>query len=38
MVDDSLARRAYRTLTLRIEETPSGSLLVRLPLVDGVDD
>ncbi len=36
-VDSSLAGWAYRTLALRVEETRSGTLIVWLPLVDGVE-
>ncbi|MFG2892467.1 PP2C family protein-serine/threonine phosphatase [Streptomyces sp. NPDC048248] len=36
-VDSSLAGWAYRTLSLRVEETRSGALIVWLPLVDGVE-
>lgn len=36
-VDSSPAGWAYRTLSLRVEETRSGTLIVWLPLVDGVE-
>ncbi len=36
-VDSSLAGWTYRTLSLRIEETPTGPLIVWLPLMDGAD-
>ncbi|MGK5532469.1 PP2C family protein-serine/threonine phosphatase [Streptomyces sp. URMC 129] len=36
-VDDSVAGWAYRTLTVRVEEAPTGGLTAWLPLVDGAE-
>lgn len=37
LVDESLAGWAYRTLSLRVEESPAGPLIAWLPLVNGAD-
>ncbi|MEV7192600.1 PP2C family protein-serine/threonine phosphatase [Streptomyces sp. NPDC093510] len=36
-VDNSLAGWAYRTLTLRVEESPTGGMTAWLPLLDGAE-
>ncbi|MEU0785507.1 SpoIIE family protein phosphatase [Streptomyces sp. NPDC006173] len=36
-IDGSLAGWAYRTLSLRVEESPTGEVMIWLPLVDGTE-
>lgn len=36
-VDDSLAGWAYRTVALRVEESPTGGMIAWLPLLDGAE-